>query len=35
MPLDIQSRVQAAESAQLDVWLTRILTAATPEDLFR
>jgi hypothetical protein len=35
MPPDIQSRVQAAESAQLDVWLTRILTAATPEDLFR
>ena len=35
MPPDIESRVQTAEPAQLDVWLTRILTAATPEDLFR
>jgi len=32
---EIELRVQTAESAQLDVWLTRILTAATPEDLFR
>ena len=28
MPPDIESRVQTAEPAQLDVWLTRILTAA-------
>jgi hypothetical protein len=35
MTPDIESRVKTAEPAQLDVWLTRILTAATPEDLFR
>jgi len=35
MPPDIESRVQTAEPAQLDDWLMRILTAATPEDLFR
>jgi hypothetical protein len=35
MTPDIESRVQTAEPAQLEVWLTRILTAATPEELFR
>ena len=32
---DIESRIQTAEPAQLEVWLTRILSAATPEEIFR
>jgi hypothetical protein len=35
MTPDIESRVKGAEPAQLDLWLTRILTAATLEDLFK
>ena len=32
---EITTRVQGAETAQLEVWLTRILTAATPEEIFK
>ncbi len=32
---DIESRIQTAEPAQLEAWLTRILSAATPEEIFR
>ena len=32
---EITTRVQGAETAQLEVWLTRILTAATPEEVFK
>jgi hypothetical protein len=35
MAPDIESRVQGAELAQLDLWLTRILTASALEDLFK
>jgi len=31
---EITTRVQGAEPAQLEVWLTRILTAATSDEVF-
>ena len=30
----ITTRVSGAEPAQLEVWLTRILTATTPDEVF-
>jgi len=32
---DLQSLIQAAAPAQLELWLTRILSAATPEEIFQ
>ena len=34
LTIEITARVSGAEPAQLEVWLTRILTAATPDEVF-